>query len=140
MPTHNRRRFVAQAMRYFLRQNYPNKELVILDDGTESVADLLPDDSQIHYIRLTGQRTLGAKRNECVEPSHGDLIMPPLAVSQHSGRLRHPLCLKTAAEPVRRPPRLHLLRRDDPPEEYSPKPLRPPLWSRWTGDLRAVMG
>jgi len=75
MPTYNRRRFMPQAIRYFLRQDYPNKELVILDDGTESAADLVPDNSQIHYIRLTGQRTLGAKRNQCVEASQGQLIM-----------------------------------------------------------------
>jgi glycosyltransferase involved in cell wall biosynthesis len=75
MPTHKRRHFVPQAIRYFLRQNYPNKELVILDDGSESVADLVPADPQVRYIRLSGSRTLGAKRNACVEASQGDLIM-----------------------------------------------------------------
>jgi hypothetical protein len=75
MPTANRRRFVPQAIRYFQAQDYPHKELVILDDGTDSVADLIPDDSQVRYTRLTGQRPLGAKRNACVEASRGDLIM-----------------------------------------------------------------
>jgi glycosyltransferase involved in cell wall biosynthesis len=75
MPTHNRRRFVPQAIHYFLRQNYPHKELVILDDGAESVADLVPVDPQVRYIRLSGGRTLGAKRNACVEASRGDCIM-----------------------------------------------------------------
>jgi len=75
MPTAGRRRFVPQAIQYFLRQDYSDKELVILDDGTESVADLVPDDPQVRYIRLIGKRTLGAKRNECVEASRGDLIM-----------------------------------------------------------------
>lgn len=75
MPTANRRRFVPRAIGCFLRQDYPNKELVILDDGADSVADLIPDDPQIRYLRLTGKRTLGKKRNECVEASRGDLIM-----------------------------------------------------------------
>jgi glycosyltransferase involved in cell wall biosynthesis/2-polyprenyl-3-methyl-5-hydroxy-6-metoxy-1,4-benzoquinol methylase len=75
MPTANRRRFVPRAIRCFLAQDYPNKELVILDDGAESVADLIPDDPQIRYTRLTGTRTLGRKRNECVEASRSDLIM-----------------------------------------------------------------
>src|SRR4051812_12356423 len=75
MPTANRRRCVSQAIRLFQAQDYPNKELVILDDGAESVADLVPDDPQVRYIRLTGKRTLGKKRNECVEASRGDLIM-----------------------------------------------------------------
>ena len=34
MPTYNRREFVPLAIRYFLRQDYANKELIIIDDGT----------------------------------------------------------------------------------------------------------
>jgi glycosyltransferase involved in cell wall biosynthesis len=75
MPTANRRQFVPSAIRYFQAQTYPSRELVILDDGAESVADLIPDDPTIRYTRLTGRRTLGAKRNESVEASRGDLIM-----------------------------------------------------------------
>jgi glycosyltransferase involved in cell wall biosynthesis len=75
MPTANRRHYVPQAIRYFLAQDYPNRELVILDDGPESVADLVPDDPQVRYVRLAGKRTLGAKRNECVKHARGDLIM-----------------------------------------------------------------
>lgn len=75
MPTADRRSFVPQAIRYFQGQDYPQKELVILDDGAESVADLVPDDPQVRYLRLGGRRTLGAKRNECVQAGRGDLIM-----------------------------------------------------------------
>jgi glycosyltransferase involved in cell wall biosynthesis len=76
MPTTARRRlFVPQAVRYFQRQDYANKELLIVDDGAESVAELVPDDPQVRYVRLTGRRTLGAKRNLSVEAARGDLIM-----------------------------------------------------------------
>lgn len=75
MPTADRRLYVAQAIRYFQMQDYSNKELVILDDGADSVADLVPTDPQIRYVRLSGQRTLGEKRNDCVMAGHGDLIM-----------------------------------------------------------------
>src|SRR6185369_14403096 len=75
MPTADRRRFVPQAIRYFQAQDYPNRELIIVDDGKESVADLIPADPSIRYLRLTGKRSLGAKRNECVEAARGDLIM-----------------------------------------------------------------
>ena len=34
MPTYNRRHFAGKAIEYFLRQDYPNKQLVIVDDGT----------------------------------------------------------------------------------------------------------
>ena len=43
MPTHNRRRFVPQAVQYFLRQDYPHRELIIVDDGTDTIRDLVPD-------------------------------------------------------------------------------------------------
>ena len=52
MPTFDRRSFVPQAVRYFLRQDYPAKELIIVDDGPEPVSDLLPPDPRIVYHRL----------------------------------------------------------------------------------------
>ena len=52
MPTADRRRFVPQAIRCFLAQDYAEKELVIVDDGADSVADLVPDDPRIRYFRI----------------------------------------------------------------------------------------
>jgi len=75
MPTANRRRFVPQAIRLFQRQDYPNRELVIVDDGGDAVDDLTPPDPAIRYVRLDGARTLGAKRNVGVSLCRGDLIM-----------------------------------------------------------------
>lgn len=75
MPTANRRRFVPQAIRNFLSQDYTNKELVILDDGDDSVADLIPLDTRLHYAHLSKKQTLGPKRNDCVRASRGDLIL-----------------------------------------------------------------
>ena len=75
MPTAGRRSFVPHAIRYFLNQDYSNKELVIVDDGRNRIADLVPDDPQVRYFPLDGQRSLGTKRNICVEHSQGDLIL-----------------------------------------------------------------
>lgn len=76
MPTTSRRRaFLPQAIRYFQRQDYAHKELLIVDDGAEPLNELVPDDPQVRYVRLTGKRTLGSKRNLCVEAARGDLIM-----------------------------------------------------------------
>jgi glycosyltransferase involved in cell wall biosynthesis len=74
MPTRNRRRFIKQAISYFLRQDYPRKELIILDDGEDSVADLIPVDEQICYARLHQKLLLGAKRNLGCKMSRGALI------------------------------------------------------------------
>lgn len=74
MPTRNRRRFVSQSILYFLRQDYPNKELIILDDGEDSVADLVPDDERIRYVRLDEPLLVGAKRNLGCRLSRGDFV------------------------------------------------------------------
>jgi hypothetical protein len=53
MPTADRRRWVSSAIDYFLAQDYPNRELVILDDGEDRVSDLVPADA-----RILGRRRL----------------------------------------------------------------------------------
>jgi glycosyltransferase involved in cell wall biosynthesis len=75
MPTADRRRFVPLAIQNFLQQDYPNRELIILDDGQDSVADVVAADPQVKYLRLPQRQTLGAKRNHCVRASRGDLIL-----------------------------------------------------------------
>src|SRR6266571_5633451 len=74
MPTRNRLLFVDQAIWYFLRQDYPQRELIIVDDGEESVSDLVPLDRRIRYVRLEKRMPLGAKRNLACEMSQGELI------------------------------------------------------------------
>jgi len=75
MPTYNRRRFVARAIDYFLRQDHVSKELVIVDDGEHSVADLVPDDPSIVYHRLEARLILGAKRNLACELASGTVLV-----------------------------------------------------------------
>ncbi|WP_255501068.1 glycosyltransferase [Mitsuaria sp. WAJ17] len=74
MPTANRRDFVPQAIRDFLAQQYPHRELLIVDDGTDPVEDLVPSRPDIRYIRLEQRRSVGAKRNIACELAHGELI------------------------------------------------------------------
>jgi glycosyltransferase involved in cell wall biosynthesis len=74
MPTYNRRHYVPQAIRYFLRQDYPNRELLILDDGDERVADLVPNDARLRYVALPVRMILGAKRNRACELAAGEII------------------------------------------------------------------
>ena len=74
MPTRDRPAFVAQALRYFLRQDYPERELVVVDDGSRAVAELLPDDDRFHYVRLDRRTSLGRKRNLACKVARGELI------------------------------------------------------------------
>lgn len=74
MPTADRRTFVPAAIDYFLAQTYPHKELIILDDGKEPVADLVPDNPSVRYFHQAEGLTLGAKRNRLCELARGDII------------------------------------------------------------------
>jgi len=75
MPTYNRRAFVKHAISYFLRQDYAHKELIIVDDGIDSISDLVPLDERIRYIRLPEKTTVGAKRNLACEQARGAIIV-----------------------------------------------------------------
>lgn len=75
MPTYNRRLFVPKAIFYFLRQDYSNKELIIFDDGEDSVEDLIPQHPSIRYFRLEKKITLGAKLNLACEQAKGEILV-----------------------------------------------------------------
>jgi ADP-heptose:LPS heptosyltransferase/2-polyprenyl-3-methyl-5-hydroxy-6-metoxy-1,4-benzoquinol methylase len=75
LPTYDRRMFFAQSIDYFLRQDYPHKELIIVDDGTDCIADLVPNGPPIRYIRLNQRHTVGAKRNLACGEASGDIIL-----------------------------------------------------------------
>ena len=74
MATADRADFVPQAIEYFFRQDYPNRELIIVDDGAESIAPFVPGDPRIRYVRLEDRRTMGAKHNLACELARGDVI------------------------------------------------------------------
>ncbi len=74
MPTAERRSYVPHAIRYFLNQDYPHKELIILDDGEDRVADLIPAIPTIRYFQTNRRNSIGAKRNMLCEEARGELI------------------------------------------------------------------
>jgi glycosyltransferase involved in cell wall biosynthesis len=76
MPTADRRAYLTRAIRYFQRQDYPNLELLIVDDGADAVSDCVPSgDSRIRYLRLSQKLNVGAKRNFACEQSRGEIIV-----------------------------------------------------------------
>lgn len=52
-----------------------NSELIIVDDGMESIAPLLPNDSRIRYFFTDPIGTIGAKRNYACNLAKGEVIM-----------------------------------------------------------------
>jgi glycosyltransferase involved in cell wall biosynthesis len=75
MPTCNRRAFVPQAIQYFLRQDYADRELIVVDDGTDAVMDLIPPDTRIRYVQLGKKQALGPKRNLACQEARGETVV-----------------------------------------------------------------
>jgi len=74
LPTYDRRALVPSAIAGFLRQDHPNAELLVVDDGPDSLADLIPDDPRVRHLRLDRRLSIGAKRNLGCEAARGELI------------------------------------------------------------------
>jgi O-antigen biosynthesis protein len=74
MATGNRPGFVRQLLRCFARQTYPNKELVVVDDGDRPVQTLCRNVPGVRYLRLTQPATMGAKLNLGAEFSRGSIL------------------------------------------------------------------
>ncbi len=75
MPTYNRQNFIPVAVKCYLSQDWPDKQLVVIDDGSETVGglvkQLVPD---VVYIYLAQKQTIGTKRNLACEASGGQII------------------------------------------------------------------
>jgi glycosyltransferase involved in cell wall biosynthesis len=74
MATRDRREFIPEALRCFSRQTYPESELIIIDDGRESVADLCEGMPRVRYIRLYKPATTGTKLNIGIERARGEIV------------------------------------------------------------------
>ncbi|RYD67789.1 MAG: glycosyltransferase family 2 protein, partial [Verrucomicrobiaceae bacterium] len=76
MPTYGRPDYVNEAIRMFLDQDYPNKELVILNDcvGQNFTCDL-PPEAGVRVINHPERfPSLGDKRNACIGLAQGEFI------------------------------------------------------------------
>ena len=78
MVTANRANLARRAVQCYLQQTYPNKELVIIDDGQEDYAPILANvpAGELRYIKLDpapGQ-VLGMLRNRSLEEATGDFM------------------------------------------------------------------
>jgi hypothetical protein len=90
-PTFNRRPFIPMLIECYQRQDYPmdRMEWIIIDDGTDKIADLVSHLPFVKYFQIETKTTLGRKRNMMHEKSKGDIIVymddddyyPPCRVS-----------------------------------------------------------
>lgn len=74
LPTRDRPLFVIEAVKNFLGQDYPKKELVIVDDGENSLGAILPADDRIKLVELKHRLPVGEKRNVACAHARGEFI------------------------------------------------------------------
>jgi glycosyltransferase involved in cell wall biosynthesis len=75
MPTANRQKYIPFAIKHFLAQDYDFKELIIIDDGRESIERLLPKEDNIKYNYSLKVKSVGTKRNLACDIATGDIIV-----------------------------------------------------------------
>ncbi len=75
-PTRNRTRFVAKAIECFHAQDYPNKQLLIYEEESESFADTIVLPPKVIYLWSPKHifKSLGEKRNAMCSLVDGGLI------------------------------------------------------------------
>lgn len=75
MPTMpSRRPFIHQAIKYVLRQTYPNKELVIVDSAPGNPEEFAGYPDFVRYFEKEGNLRIGAKLNYGIEKARGDIL------------------------------------------------------------------
>src|ERR1035441_7854207 len=76
MPTGDRRHLLPLAIRAFVQQDWPEKELIVIDDGKDCVADLFIGVAGVKYCSLDGGRLrIGAKLNIACQHAGGDILV-----------------------------------------------------------------
>jgi glycosyltransferase involved in cell wall biosynthesis len=76
LPTRGRQEWARQAVECFLSQDYPNRELIVLDDSKDPSFEpggFTDFPCDVLYQR-SALRNIGAKRNMCCELTRGDWI------------------------------------------------------------------
>ena len=77
MPTYNRRHLIPMALACYLAQDWEEKELIVVDDGSDPIGDLLGKvraESSVYYLKPKVRMAIGAKRNLCCERASGQII------------------------------------------------------------------
>lgn len=72
--TRDRPAFVRQALRCFSSQDYPDKELVVVDDGAAPVRSSCAGVANVKYIRLAASTSTGTKLNIGIDAARGDIL------------------------------------------------------------------
>src|SRR5919199_635022 len=77
MPTRGRAAFVRRAMHLFSRQDYPERELIVVDDNAapdDGLESQLRTHAEVRYVRAPAGSSIGQKRNLACELARGAIF------------------------------------------------------------------
>ncbi len=76
-PTFNRRPFIPFTIKCIEHQDYPKDkfEWIIIDDGTDTIEDLVSHLPYVKYFKYTDKKSLGEKRNIMHKKSTGSILV-----------------------------------------------------------------
>jgi glycosyltransferase involved in cell wall biosynthesis len=74
IPTYNRLDLLKEALDSVSRQSYPNKEIVVVDDGSDDDTQAAMRGASVIYHRMPHSGLPGGVRNEGVRRSSGSLL------------------------------------------------------------------
>jgi len=75
LPTYNRLHFLHERLNEIYKQKYENYEVIIINDGGESIADLMPRSFQVRLIELhKNSQTVSIPRAIGISRAYGEFI------------------------------------------------------------------
>lgn len=76
IPTHNRRDLLRRCLGAVLNQDYPDYEVIVVDDGsTDGTGEMVQREfPQVRYIRQESNRGPAAARNRGIEAARGEIV------------------------------------------------------------------
>ena len=76
MPTYNRPKYLQRSIQMFLEQDYPNKELIIIDDSDIKNTQMkLTEHINVRYYFYKTKYNVGKKRNLALTKSNGKIFI-----------------------------------------------------------------
>jgi len=74
LPTRNRGHLIGVALASYAAQDWQHRELIVVDDGSTPVGDMLKGLPNVTYAHLPPQPTLSHKRNLAIRLARGEVI------------------------------------------------------------------
>lgn len=75
IPAYNEQDTMAKSLKSALEQDYPNYEIIVVDDGSLDFTPFTVDNDSIRFIRLRRNRGKAAALNVGIDQAKGEIIM-----------------------------------------------------------------